>query len=143
VKKEYLLKQFGLFLLYFKNERGNNMAKGRITKRVVDALQPRESDYVEWDGELTGFGVRVPRVGQKGLHRRLSDRWAKYPSSQSDHRRGWQDRNSKGRARKRQNIGRGRVWARPGGRIGQGAAELTVAKLCDLYLAEGCDTKKP
>jgi len=35
------------------------MADGRITKRVVDSLQAAKTDYVRWDGDLKGFGVRV------------------------------------------------------------------------------------
>ncbi len=37
----------------------------RITKRVVDGLQPREGEYTEWDRDLTGFGVRVRPTGAK------------------------------------------------------------------------------
>ncbi|QIJ75079.1 tyrosine-type recombinase/integrase [Methylobacterium sp. NI91] len=35
------------------------MVKIRISKRTVDALEPREKPYVVYDEELTGFGVRV------------------------------------------------------------------------------------
>jgi len=31
----------------------------RLTKRAIDALTPRASDYFVWDDELRGFGVRV------------------------------------------------------------------------------------
>ncbi|MCZ0955268.1 MAG: tyrosine-type recombinase/integrase [Rhodospirillaceae bacterium] len=34
-------------------------SKMRITKRTVDALQVRAKDYVAWDRDLAGFGVRV------------------------------------------------------------------------------------
>ena len=37
----------------------------RITKRSVDAIKPDGSDAVYWDGELTGFGLRVRRSGRK------------------------------------------------------------------------------
>jgi Arm DNA-binding domain len=39
------------------------MAGQRITKRVVDALKIRPSEYTEWDAKLTGFGVRVRPSG--------------------------------------------------------------------------------
>jgi hypothetical protein len=39
------------------------MAGQRITKRVVDALTIRPSEYTEWDAKLTGFGVRVRPSG--------------------------------------------------------------------------------
>ena len=37
----------------------------RITKRSVDAIKVGGTDTVYWDGELTGFGVRVRRSGRK------------------------------------------------------------------------------
>jgi integrase len=36
----------------------------KITKRTVDSLTPRASDYFVWDDELAGFGVRVMRSGK-------------------------------------------------------------------------------
>ncbi len=43
------------------------MAKrfSKLTKRIVDSLKPNGSDTVYWDGELTGFGVRVRKSGRK------------------------------------------------------------------------------
>lgn len=37
----------------------------KITKRVVDAAQVREKDYVIWDDELPGFGLRVFASGKR------------------------------------------------------------------------------
>ena len=37
----------------------------RLTKRTVEALEPRTGDYFEWDAELRGFGVRVLTTGRK------------------------------------------------------------------------------
>ena len=37
----------------------------RITKRSVDAVKADGADTVYWDGELTGFGLRVRRSGRK------------------------------------------------------------------------------
>ena len=31
----------------------------KLTKRAVDALQPKEKDYFVWDSEIIGFGLRV------------------------------------------------------------------------------------
>jgi integrase len=39
------------------------MAGQRITKRVIDSLKVRPSEYTEWDAKLTGFGVRVRPSG--------------------------------------------------------------------------------
>lgn len=37
----------------------------KLTKRLIDALELRASDYFEWDDELPGFGVRVWPTGRK------------------------------------------------------------------------------
>src|SRR5260370_23191164 len=37
----------------------------KLTKRTVDALDPREREYTEWDTELRGFGCRVFPQGRK------------------------------------------------------------------------------
>lgn len=41
------------------------MAEQRITKRMVDGLEPREAEYTTWDRDLTGFGIRVRPTGAK------------------------------------------------------------------------------
>jgi Arm DNA-binding domain len=43
------------------------MVDGRITKRTVDSLKAAKSDYVHWDGDLKGFGVRVRPSGAKSF----------------------------------------------------------------------------
>lgn len=37
----------------------------RLTKRLVDALAPREASYFVWDDEVTGFGIRVMPSGTR------------------------------------------------------------------------------
>ncbi len=41
------------------------MAKGRITKRAVDAAKPGERDTYLWDADLSGFGLKVTPTGGK------------------------------------------------------------------------------
>jgi integrase len=105
----------------------------KITKRIVDAAESREKDYVVWDDELPGFGLRVFTSGKR--------------SYVIQYRMG-------GRSR-RFTIGLHGVWtperARQEakalfGRVAQGedpAEEkqldrkaITVKELCDLYLAD-------
>jgi Arm DNA-binding domain len=40
-------------------------AKGRITKRAVDAAKARSVDNYVWDQELPGFGLKVTPAGRK------------------------------------------------------------------------------
>jgi hypothetical protein len=39
--------------------------RGRITKRAIDALRPKERRYLFWDTEVTGFGCKVMPSGKK------------------------------------------------------------------------------
>ena len=39
------------------------MANVRLTKRVVDGLAVTGADYVAWDDQTPGFGVRVRPTG--------------------------------------------------------------------------------
>ena len=39
------------------------MAGQRITKRVVDSLKSKATEYSEWDAQMPGFGVRVRPTG--------------------------------------------------------------------------------
>jgi Arm DNA-binding domain len=39
----------------------------KLTKRTVDALEPREKPYVTFDSDLTGFGVRTMPTGTKSF----------------------------------------------------------------------------
>lgn len=38
---------------------------GRITKKTVDALAARQREYMLWDADIKGFGVRVHPSGRK------------------------------------------------------------------------------
>src|SRR3954452_14103468 len=41
------------------------MATQKLSKSVPEGLAPAEADYVVWDAELPGFGVRVKPSGVK------------------------------------------------------------------------------
>lgn len=62
------------------------MAVQKITKRVVDGLEPNETYYFVWDSDVSGFGIRVwpsgkktyvvqyrqPGLGRRGVARRIT-----------------------------------------------------------------------
>ena len=57
------------------------MAGQRITKRVVDSLKIKPSEYAIWDAQMPGFGVRVRPTGAKSyvvVYRAGSGRGARY-----------------------------------------------------------------
>src|SRR5438132_1317347 len=41
------------------------MSTQKLTKTAIDGFSPAEADYVVWDVELPGFGVRVKPSGVK------------------------------------------------------------------------------
>lgn len=63
LRLESLLAASKLLPKFFDGE--NTLSK--LTKRTVDALPLKTSDYFEWDSELRGFGVRVSPKGAKTL----------------------------------------------------------------------------
>lgn len=52
----------------------------KLTKRVIDAAEVREKDYVIWDDELPGFGLRVFKSGKRSyvLQYRAAGRSRRY-----------------------------------------------------------------
>jgi hypothetical protein len=52
----------------------------KITKRVVEAAKAREKDYVIWDDELPGFGLRVFSSGKRSyvIQYRIGGRSRRY-----------------------------------------------------------------
>ena len=119
------------------------MGTGRIAKCAVDAIEPGASDRYLWDTDLAGFGLKVTPKGRKvylvqyriggrrgrtrrltlGIHGQLTPEQA--------------------RARAKQALGRIAAGADPADERAQAKGDLLVSELCDLYLAEGCATKKP
>jgi hypothetical protein len=40
---------------------------GKLIKRTIEALAPREIDFIAWDNHVPGFGVRVMPSGRKSF----------------------------------------------------------------------------
>jgi DNA-binding transcriptional ArsR family regulator len=121
------------------------MSVQRISKRVVDAAEPKQATYLIRDAELKGFVLVITPYGGK--------------SYAVDYRAG---RGRRGRKR-RLTIGKhGSPWTPETARreafkfladISRGidpvslrnieSDRLTVSEICDLYFAEGVSHKKP
>lgn len=103
----------------------------KLTKRVVDAAEAREKDYVIWDDELPGFGLRVFASGKRSyvIQYRSGGRSRRFAI-------GLHGVWTAERARQEAKIQLGRVAQ------GDNPAEerqldhkaITVKDLCDLYL---------
>jgi integrase len=118
------------------------MAAGRITKRTVDALKVLGKEYVHWDGELTGFGVRVRSSGSKSFVAVYRTGGRKTPLRRVTIGAVGKIEADKAREEAKQIIGQAELGKDRAAEKAKARAEMTFDKVCDLYLAEGCETKK-
>lgn len=117
----------------------------KLTKTVAEGLLPEAKPYVAWCGELRGFGIAVRPTGVKTFI-------AQYDiggRSGSTRRAtiGRLEKGSKWTADLARDVARDILHDAKKGvdhveAKAKKKAELTVAKLCDEYLREGCDHKK-
>jgi hypothetical protein len=112
------------------------MATLRITKRVVDAFRP---GALVWDADVKGFGVRCQRAAKVYI---LKTRINGKPRWLTIGRHGapWTPETARREARKL--LGEIAAGRDPAAEREDARRDLTIAELCDLYLAEGCLTKK-
>ncbi|UDL87220.1 site-specific integrase [Mesorhizobium sp. PAMC28654] len=118
------------------------MAAGRITKRTVDALQATGKDYVHWDGELTGFGVRVRPSGSKSFVAVYRTGGRNTPLRRVTIGSVGKIEADKARNEAKAIINQAELGQDRAAEKAKLRAEMTFAKVCDLYLQEGCETKK-
>jgi integrase len=115
----------------------------RLSKQVVDNLRPRATEYVEWCGKLAGFGCRVRPSGTKSFvtQYRVGGRnspvrkvtigaYGKLTVEEA--------REAASKVLAQAELGNDIAAERAKQR-----AEMTVEQLCDEYLADGCELKKP
>ncbi len=108
-----------------------------ITKTVVDRLQPGQ---IAWDAEVKGFGVRCQRRYKIFILKyRIfgRPRWI----SIGKHGSPWTVELARKEAKRLQ--GKVAAGIDPAEARDQAKNDLTISELCDLYLKEGCTTKKP
>jgi integrase len=108
-----------------------------ITKTVVDRLKP---GAIAWDAEVTGFGVRCQRRFKIFILKyRIfgQQRWI----SIGKHGAPWTVELARKEAKRL--LGQVAAGVDPAEVRDLARADLTIAELCDLYLKEGCTTKKP
>jgi integrase len=115
----------------------------KITKRTVDALAAQDREFYCWDSVLSGFGVRVRPSGAKSFVAtyRLGGRnapWRRVTLGAVCKIEAEAARKEAERILAKARLGQDHAADKARKR-----AEMNVASLCDLYLTEGCDTKKP
>jgi integrase len=120
------------------------MSEIKLTKRTVDSVRPRSKEYVVWDSQLIGFGLRVRPTGTKsfvaiyraGNGRNAAQRKITIGPS------GGTLTPDMARKAARAILGLAASGGDPALDRTQKRQQLTVAQLCDAYILEGCATKK-
>jgi len=108
-----------------------------ITKAIVDRLNPGQ---IAWDADVTGFGVRCQRRYKIFILKyRIfgRPRWI----SIGKHGAPWTVELARKEAKRL--LGQVAAGIDPADARDMAKGDLTISELCDLYLKEGCTTKKP
>ena len=120
--------------------------RGKIIKSAVDSLVAKDAaEFTLWDSEIRGFGVRARRGGAKSyiLHYRAGTGRNAPLRKLTIGRHGspWTPQTARVEARRLLGL----VASGEDPAIVRSAERraMTVAELCDLYLAEGATHKKP
>lgn len=105
----------------------------KLSKRIVDAAEARVKDYVIWDDELPGFGLRVFASGKRSylIQYRSAGRSRRYTIGQHGV---WTPE----LARKEAKVQLGRVAQgdNPAEERQLDHSAITVKELCDLYFTD-------
>jgi len=119
------------------------MANQRITKRVVDGLKARESEYAIWDAQMPGFGVRVRPTGSKSyvvVYRAGSGRGA--PVRRYTIASVGKIAPESARTRAKAILGQVAHGHDPAGERATERGTPTIAELAERFLAEHVETKR-
>ena len=115
--------------------------KLKITKHVVDKATPDSNDSFIWDSELKGFGLKVTPAGTRVyiVQKRVAGALRRMTIGR--HGSPWTPDEARKEALRL--LGIVATGQNPTEKKVKDAASMTVASVCDLYLKEGCATKKP
>lgn len=111
------------------------MAKGKITKRSVDAIQPAHADMFLWDTELPGFGLKVTPKGRK-VYIVQYQRSRSVPSQRVTVGTHGTLAPEKAREQAKELLAHVQLGKDPAAERRRKRQERTIAELCDRYLRE-------
>ena len=115
--------------------------QARITKRVVDTVEPGDRDQFVWDTEAKGFGLKVTPAGGRTyiVQTRLDGRLRRFTIGR--HGSPWTP--DKARREAIRLLGLVASGSDPSLEHSKARDDMRLGDLCDLYAEEGCNTKKP
>ena len=114
--------------------------RGKVSKRMVDALRPRSVDVFLWDAAQPGFGLRVMPSGVKSYVFRYRLHGRRWQVVIGLHGAPWTPEKARGEAR----ILAGRVESggNPAAERRESRKVLTVRELMVLFLTEHAEAKR-
>jgi integrase len=118
------------------------MSARRLTKQVVDGLQPRTVDYVQWCGKLPGFGCRVRPSGHKSFITMYRAGGRNTPPRKVTIGSYGKLTVEEARTEAGKILAKAELGDDVAAERARVRAEMTVSELCDEYLREGIDNKK-
>lgn len=118
------------------------MAGSKLTQSVVKALEPRQTDYVEWCGQMAGFGCRVRPSGTKSFIAQYRIGGRNSPVRKVTIGAYGKLTAEEAREAARGILAKAELGEDVAGVRAKQRAEMTVAQLCDEYIVEGCEGKK-
>lgn len=112
----------------------------RLTKRLIDGLEPGDNDRFLWDSEVIGFGLKITVQAAFSyiLQYRFEGRSRRFKIG--NHGSPWTVETARSEARSL--LGKVTDGIDPQQERVSERKELTVAELCDIYLEEGLVTAK-
>ncbi len=115
----------------------------RITKTTVDSARPGERVWFIWDTDLKGFGLKVTPAGSKVYIAQYRTGGRGSPTRRytvGKHGTLTPEQARKAAQSVLGNVANGKD---PQNQKMTERAAITMSELCDVYLREGCGTKKP
>jgi integrase len=120
------------------------MATVKLTKRTIDALPVVDRPTFYFDADLKGFGLKVMPTGVKTfvVEYRPGAGGRSSPKRRLTLGRLGALTPDEARELARRALGRVHAGNDPAEDRARARAEITFAKVCEIYLEEGCETKK-
>jgi hypothetical protein len=116
------------------------MSRTKLTKRAIDAQKPARDRYTVWDTHVSGFGVRIMPGGDRVyvLKYRIGgeQRWLTI----GRHGSPWTPEMARKQAV--QLLGEIAKGSDPADRRAADRRSITMAQLCDLYMAKASPIKR-
>ncbi len=118
------------------------MSAKRLSKEVIDGLETKASDYVQWCGKLAGFGCRVRPSGAKSFIVQYRVGGRNTPVRKITIGAFGKLTVEAARKSASEILAKAELGEDVAARRSKKRAEMSVAQLCDEYLVDGCALKK-